>query len=60
MDAIWKGVRITVVIPSLVNVDANVALQASSVMNVWISTTTFQVVKITVIFIIILFIPTYL
>ena len=60
MDAIWKGVRITVVIPSQVNVDANVVLQASNVMNAWTSTTTFQVAKITVIFIIILLIPTYL
>ena len=50
MDAIWTGVRITVVIPSPVNVDANVALQASNATNAWTSITTFQVAKITVIF----------
>ena len=48
MDAIWTGVRITVVIPSLVNVDANVVLQALNATNAWTSITTFQVAKITV------------
>ena len=37
-------------IPSPVNVDANVALQASNATNAWTSITTFQVAKITVIF----------
>ena len=37
-------------IPSLVNVDANVVLQALNATNAWTSITTFQVAKITVIF----------
>ena len=37
-------------IPSPVNVDANVVLQASNATNAWTSITTFQVAKITVIF----------